>query len=207
MSDKRIAIVSCGSMRPDIRALIDEGLKVDTVFFTDVCLKERSRELERQLKERLREAAEIADHILVIYGNACFVDMSDTSRTIDSLIAENGSPVERIREHSCVEMMLSETEKEELADGLKTYWMMPAWLEERDNVFFEWDLGKRNQTFPANDIALMVDAHGFFDRLMEEDPETILEFSDWMGLPLDSREIDLSRFGRLVREALGRLER
>jgi hypothetical protein len=205
-SDKGMAIVSCGSMRPDIRALLDEGLEVDKVFFTDICLKERSRELERQLKERLQEAAEVADHVLVVYGNGCFVDISDPSRTIDSLIEEAGIPHERIHEHSCIEMMLSDSDKEKLAGGLKIYWMMPAWLEERDNAYFEWDLGKRNQTFPANDIALMVDAHGYFNRLMEEAPETLLDFSDWMGIPLDARDIELTRFGRLLKEALDKLK-
>lgn len=203
--EHRIAIVSCGSMRRDIEALRADWLNIDDVFFTDICLKERSRELERQLKDKLAEAGRIADRVLVIYGNACFMDTADPARTVDSIIEESGIPFERIREHSCIEMMLSESDKEKLSDGLHVYWMMPAWLEERDNVYFEWDLGKRNQTFPSNDTALMLDAHGFFNRLMEERPEEILDFSDWMGIPLDFIEIDLDRYAGLLKEGLEKL--
>ena len=72
---------------------------------------------------------------------------------------------ERIREHGCIEMMLSEEEKQELSEGMKVYWMMPAWVEHKDEVFEEWEIGKRNQTFPQNDAAIVVDSRGFFDRL------------------------------------------
>lgn len=96
-----------------------------SLLFTDICLKERPKELERQLREKMEEA-------------------------------------------------------------------------KQDEVFREWDLGKRNETFPQNDMALVLDARGFFASLLEESPETILEFSDWMGLALDVREIGRERLAELI---------
>ncbi|MEW6553962.1 MAG: DUF1638 domain-containing protein [Actinomycetota bacterium] len=207
MDGPRIAVVSCGSFREDLEELRAEGLLEDIeVFYTEPCLKERPRKLEELLTARIEEAKRRADCILVVYGDGCFIDTSDFSRGIDSLVADTGAEHERIREHSCIEMMLSDEDKERLAEGMKVYWMMPAWVENKDDVFEEWDLGKRNQTFPQNDTAIVVDSRGFFDRLMEEDPERILDFSDWMGIPLDARAINLDRFRELLQAALERLK-
>jgi hypothetical protein len=206
MKEPRIAIVSCGSFREDLESLQAEGvLDGIGVYYTEPCLKERPRKLEELLKERLEEAKGNADRILVIYGDGCFIDTSDFSRSIDSLIEDAGCEHGRIREHSCIEMMLSEEDKEALSDGMKVYWMMPAWVEHKDEVFEEWDLGKRNQTFPQNDMAVVVDSRGFYEKILEEDPERILEFSDWMGIPLDARAITLDRFKKLLLASLERL--
>jgi len=206
MGESRITIVSCGSFKEDVESLQAEGLLEGMeVLYTEPCLKERPRKLEELLRQRIEEAKDGADKILVIYGDGCFIDTSDFSRSIDSLVEDTGCVHGRIREHSCIEMMLSEEEKENLSDGLKVYWMMPAWVEHKDEVFEEWDLGKRNQTFPQNDTAIVVDSRGFFERLLEEDPEKILEFSDWMGIPLDARAITLDRFKALLLANLERL--
>jgi hypothetical protein len=206
MDGPRLAIVSCGSFKEDLEMLRAEGLLDGVeVFYTEPCLKERPRKLEELLKMRIAEAKAGVDRVLVIYGDGCFIDTADFSRSIDSLIADTGCEHERVREHSCIEMMLSEKDKEGLSEGMKVYWMMPAWVENKNEVFEEWDLGKRNQTFPQNDMAIVVDSRGFYDRLMEEDPERILDFSDWMGIPLDARAITLDRFKELLLAALKRL--
>ena len=206
MGKPRIAIVSCESFREDLESLQAEGiLEGIEVLYTNPCLKERPRKLEELLKERLEEAKGSADSVLVIYGDGCFVDTSDFSRSIDDLIEDAGCEYDRIREHSCIEMMLSEEDKEELSGGMKVYWMMPAWVEYKDDVFEEWDLGKRNQTFPQNDMAVVLDSRGFYENLLEKDPEKILEFSDWMGIPLDARAITLDRFKQLLAASLERL--
>ncbi len=203
---KDVTIISCGTMREDLERLQLEGLLGGVkLMFTDRCLKERPWELEKQLTRAIGESREEDGKLLVVYGDACFYDNSNPERDIDRLIAETGAEYARIREHSCIEMMLSPEDKEALGGGQKAYWLMPAWMENRDDVYFEWDAGKRNQTFPQNDVALLVDSRGFFMSLMEEDPEAILEFSDWMGLALDARDITLDRFRGLVAAALASL--
>ena len=202
-----ITIVSCGTMRNALERLKDEGLLdgIDLVF-TDVCLKERPWELERQLKEKLHEAGNRSDTLLVVYGNRCFYDSVNPERDVDKLLHEEPSArCDRIKEHSCVEMMVSEGCKADVSKGKKVYWIMPPWIENRDDVYYEWDLGKRNQTFPQNDVAMVLDSSGFFNDLMENDPEKILEFSDWMGVPMDAVEITLDRFRDLLKERIEKL--
>ncbi len=201
-----IAIVSCGTLRQDLEALQAEGeLAGCRLLFTDICLKERPKELEHQLIEKIEEAEQSAAQVVVVYGTGCFSDSSDFSRGIDSILEDTGVAFRRVKEHSCVDMMASEEQKERLAEGQKVYWLMPAWIEARDEVFREWDVGKRNETFPQNDMALVLDARGFFAALLEESPETILEFSDWMGLALDAREIDRKRLLELISRCIEEL--
>ncbi len=202
-----IVIVSCGTFRHDLEALRDEGkLPQCSLLFTDICLKERPKELERQLSAALEEAGRLGSRVVVVYGTGCFSDSADFSRSIDSILEAAGIDFRRVKEHSCVEMFASEEDKERLAEGLKIYWLMPAWVEARDEVYREWDAGKRNETFPQNDVALVLDSRGFFARLLDERPETILEFSDWMGLPMDAREVDRDRFLELVNRCIDDLK-
>ena len=59
-----------------------------------------------------------------------------------------------------------------------------------------------NETFPVNDVAIVLDAIGDFDRMMEQSPETILEFSDWMKLAIEPYKVSIDRFKTLFLEQL-----
>ena len=52
--------------------------------------------------------------------------------------------------------------------------------------------------FPAYDKAVVLDALGYFEQLMVESPERILEISDWMTLPLEAASVSLDRFKSLL---------
>ena len=44
----------------------------------------------------------------------------------------------------------------------------------------------------------MLDAVAYYDEVMETNPEKILEFSDWMGIPLEPYRIPLDRLKKLL---------
>ena len=48
----------------------------------------------------------------------------------------------------------------------------------------------------------MLDTIGYYDEVMENDPEKILEFSDWMGIPLEPYKISLDRLKGLLLEQI-----
>lgn len=50
--------------------------------------------------------------------------------------------------------------------------------------------------------AIMLDALGFYDELLEKDPEKILDFSDWMGIPMEPYNISLDRLKSLLSEQI-----
>lgn len=69
------AIVSCGTLRGELRALQEEGfLGAERVLFTAPGLHEAPRELEEQLTRQLAKARELAEKIIVVWGacTSCF---------------------------------------------------------------------------------------------------------------------------------------
>ena len=65
-------------------------------------------------------------------------------------------------------------------------------------MFKDWDPAKANETFPAYDKAVVLDAVGYFDELSANDPEEILGIADWMKIPLDPHPVDLERLASLL---------
>ena len=48
----------------------------------------------------------------------------------------------------------------------------------------------------------MLDAIAYYDGVMEDEPEKILEFSDWMGIPIEPYRITLNRLRDLLLEQI-----
>jgi hypothetical protein len=69
----------------------------------------------------------------------------------------------------------------------------------RHYVYQDWDKGLANENFPKHSGgAIMLDAVGFFDRVMADNPEEILGFSDWMGIPIEPYRVTLDRLRGLL---------
>jgi len=202
-----IAIVSCGTLSLELNHLKKEGfLDADHLFFTTPGLHEDIRELERQLIERITKAKEKADKVLVVYGGKfCYVNADEPLRTMRNIIEEHGPGVVRIDATHCMDMIASEDEREriaqEVAGGEKVWWMTPGWIKFRHKVFKGWDRGLANENFPRHTGgAVVLDSIGYVDRYMAEHPEELLEYSDWMGIPIQGYSVTLDRFKSLLSE-------
>ena len=196
-----IAVVSCGTLSLELNYLRKEGfLDSSHFFFTTPGLHEDPRELERQLIERISKAKEKADKVLVIYGSKfCHVNAENPTRTIKKIIEEQGANVARVEATHCMEMLVGEAEREkiaqEVADGKKVWWMTPGWIKFRHHVFKGWDRALANENFPKHTGGeIVLDAIGYVDRYMAENPEVFLEYSDWMGIPIQGYPVKLKRF-------------
>ena len=202
-------IVSCGTMSPEIRYLKKEGfLDAKKIFFTTPGLHEIPRELETQLIDRINKAKEYSNKIIVVYGGQfCYVNTTDLFRTIDSVIKEEGKGIVRVQASHCVDMLAGKEEREEIRNGEKVWWMTPGWILYRKNVFKDWDVGLANENFPKHTGgAIVLDGIGFFDHYVEEHAEDLLEYSDWMGIPITPHEITLDRFKNKLLTQLHRLQ-
>ncbi len=200
-----IAIVSCGTLSLELNHLKKEGfLDTDHLFFTTPGLHENIRELERQLIARITKAKEKTNKVLVVYGGKfCYVNADEPTRTMKKIIEEQGPGVARIEATHCMDMMASEEEREriaqEVAGGEKVWWMVPGWIKFRHNVFQGWDKGLANENFPRHTGgAIVLDAIGYTEQYMAEKPEEFLEYSDWMGIPIQPYTITLDRFKGLL---------
>ncbi|MBS3758808.1 MAG: DUF1638 domain-containing protein [Desulfobacterales bacterium] len=198
-----IAIVSCGTLSLELNHLKKEGfLNAKQLYFTTPGLHEVPRELEQQLTDRIQKAKEKADKILVVYGGKfCYVNTNDPTRTIDTIISEIGGNIARINATHCMDMLASESERKEMAGGEKVLWMTPGWIKFRHHVYKGWDKGLANENFPKHTGGAMVlDGIGFMDQYMAEHAEELLEYSDWMGIPIQPCPITLDRFKSLLTE-------
>jgi len=193
-------IVACGTLRGEMRRLVEMGiLDADQLFFTAPGLHEWPKLLEEQLTRQLEKARDSVRAVIVAYGEKCYFD-PDTGTDTDRLLGRFGQTVRRVRAKTCVDMLASAEERSRLAEEAKVYWLTPGWLEHWDFIFKDWDPAKANETFPANDKAIVLDALGHFDRISQDDPEKILRICDWMRLPLEPRRVSLERLENLLRE-------
>ena len=200
-----IAVVSCGTLSLELDHLKKEGfLDTEHLFLTTPGLHEDVRELERQLIDRINRAKEKADKVLVVYGGKfCYVNADEPLRTMRTIIQEQGPSVARIDATHCMDMIASEEERErvaqEMAGGEKVWWMTPGWIKFRHKVFKGWDKGLANENFPRHTGgAIVLDGIGYVDKYMNEKPEEFLDYSDWMGIPIQGYPVTLDRFKSLL---------
>ena len=202
-----IAIVSCGTMSLELNFLKEEGfLDTKHLFYTTPGLHQDIHDLEQQLIARINQAKEKASKVLVVYGGKfCYVNPDEPTRMMQHIIEEQGPGVSRIEATHCMDMLASEEELEEIAQeiagGDKIWWMTPGWIKFRQNVFKGWDKALANENFPRHTGGVVVlDAIGYVDQYMTEHPEEFLEYSDWMGVPMQSYPVSLDRFKSLLME-------
>jgi hypothetical protein len=203
-SFQNYAVVACGTMNMELNHLRDSGfLNARKILYTKPGRHEVPRELESQLIRQIGTAKTYAPNIIVVYGGKfCYVNADDPYRKIDTIIQEQEEPgikITRIRATHCVDMLASAEERERISQGKDVYWLTPGWMKYRHHVYQGWDRGLANENFPKHTGgAIILDAVGYFDRVMENNPEEILEFSDWMGIPIESYRVTLDRFRRLL---------
>ena len=202
-----IAIVSCGTLSLELNHLKEEGfLDTNHLFYTTPGLHEEVRELERQLIDRIERAKKKTGKVIVVYGGKfCYVNVDKPTRTMQKIIEEQGTNVTRIEATHCMDMIAPEEERErigrEMAGGEKVWWMTPGWIKFRHQVFKGWDRGLANENFPKHTGgAIVLDTIGYVDRYMEEEPEEFLEYSDWMGIPIQSCPVTFDHFKSLLQE-------
>jgi hypothetical protein len=199
------AVVACGTMNLELKKLQASGfLDVRRLLFTKPGRHEVPRELETQLVKKIAMARKYADKILVVYGGKfCYLNASDPARTIDQIIDEQGEGIVRINATHCVDMLVSKEQRETIAHGEKVLWLTPGWILYRHFVFQDWDKGKANENFPMHTGgAVLLDGVDFWNQLSASDPEKILEFSDWMGIPIQVHSLTLRRFKKLLAECV-----
>jgi len=188
----------------ELNSLRDSGfLDVRKLLYTKPGRHEVPRELESQLIRQIRTAKTYAPNVIVVYGGRfCYVNADNLYRKIDTIIQEQEEPgikITRIKATHCVDMLASAEEREKVGQGKDIYWLTPGWMKFRHYVYQGWDRGLANENFPKHSGgAIMLDAVGFFDRVMADKPEEILEFSDWMGIPIESYRVTLDRFKGLL---------
>ncbi len=207
-----IAIVACGTMSLELNYLRDEGfLDTPQILYTVPGLHQVVPELEHQLVKQIIKAKEKYNKVIVVYGGKfCYVNVDDPLRKMETIISEQGEGVTRIDATHCMDMLASETERDEIgneiAGGEPIWWMTPGWIKYRQKVFKGWDKALANENFPRHSGgAVVLDGVGYMDTYMAETPEDFLEYVDWMGITLTPYTVTLDRLKGLLLDQAGKL--
>ncbi|MFW6137954.1 MAG: DUF1638 domain-containing protein [Spirochaetota bacterium] len=195
------SIIGCGTMNLEINYLKKTGfLDAKKILFTKPGRHEVPQELESQLVEKIDTARQFSGKIIVVYGGKfCYLNASNPARTIDQIIEEKGKGITRINATHCVDMLAGAEERVEISKGENVFWLTPGWIVYRNYVFQDWDKGKANENFPHHTGgAILLDGINFWEGYSENHPEKILDFSDWMGIPIQTHKVSLARFKRLL---------
>jgi hypothetical protein len=206
------AIVACGTLSLELNHLKKTGF-LDTrhLFFTTPGLHEDIPKLERHLVQQIACARDYVNKVIVVYGGKfCYVNVDDPTRTMQTIIAEQGPGIARIEATHCMDMIAGEEQRTEIAlqvaGGQQVWWMTPGWIQFRHNVFKDWDRAMANENFPRhNGGAVVLDGIGFMDAYMEKKPEAFLDYADWMGIPIQPVSVSLDRFKSLLADAVRKL--
>jgi len=200
------SVVACGTLRREIRRLADTGfLSGDRLFFTAPGLHEWPKQLEKQLIRQAHKARAGSPEVVVAYGEKCYLDF-DAGVETDALLAGLGTEFVRVRAKNCVDMLADAETRARVAGDANVYWLTPGWLEHWDFIFRDWDAAMANETFPAHDKAIVLDAVGYFDELLETAPERLLGIGDWMKLEIEPYPVSLERLKQLLCESARRSE-
>jgi hypothetical protein len=196
-------VVSCGTLAPELNYLRKEGfLDAKKIIYTTPGRHEVVKELESQLIQKINIAKQHSKRIIVVYGGKfCYVNADNPYRTIDTIIAEQavGISISRINSTQCIDMLASESQREQISGGQKIWWLTPGWITYSNYVFQDWDKGKANENFPQHTGgAVLLDGIGFWDKYTKEHPEKILELSDWMGIEIRPHKVTLERLKKLL---------
>ena len=189
-----------------MRRLGDTGfLDGGRMFFTAPGLHEWPKQLEKQLVRQARKARTLSERVIVVYGEKCYLDF-DAGVDTDALLASLGWEFRRVRAKNCVDVLADAETRARIAGDTKVYWLTPGWLDHWDYIFKDWDAAMANETFPAHDKAVLLDAVDHFDELSRTDPDRILRICDWMKLEIEAYAASLDRLKQLLCECARRLE-
>jgi len=204
-----ITIVSCGTLSPELNYLSQTGfIDADRILYTIPGLHENKNELKHHLTRQLKRAQQYSSRVIVVYGEKCYIDMStEPPQLVDDLIEAQGGCTSRVRAANCIDMLCSYEKRNEISGADKIYWLTPGWLKYWKRIFKGWDIGKANETFPQNDKAVILDSVGIYDEYVANFPQKLLEFSDWMKLPIEPHPVSLDRLQHLLLDQMRVLKR
>jgi len=208
-SFKDYVIVACGTMAPELNYLKNSKfLDAVKILYTKPGRHEDPIELEYQIIDKIILAKKFSENIIVVYGGKyCYINIKEPNRNIDDIIKQQGKNISRINASHCMDMLAGEKERENIANttanGEKVWWLTPGWILYRHDVFQDWDKATANENFPKHTGgAVLLDGIGFWEKYSSENPEKILEFSDWMGIQIQPYKISLDRFKKLLLEKI-----
>jgi len=193
---QRTALIACGALAREVLALRDRyGWEAD-VLGVAVLLHNRPERIAPAVRQRIRQARETYDRILVVYGEC------GTRGELDAVLAEEG--VERLAGPHCYEMYADGQFLEIMREAPGTFFLTDYLVRSFDHLVIE-NLGIDRHP------ELRQDYFGHYTRVVylaqTEDPDLVARAqraAEALELPLEVRYVGLGGLeARLVEKMRG----
>lgn len=188
MAKKCVVFISCGIFREELEYLIREkGLKLNIIFL-DAALHVNFDKLKKQLVRTLEENRKEGTELKVLYGH-CHPEIMEILERYEA---------KKIRAGNCLEAIVGADEIKRLDSEGKSFFLTVGWINNWRKMF---DLGKADFDF---DFKSMFENYKriivFNSHIVPIDEDSVREFSEFTGLPVDRISITLDHFQNLMKE-------
>ncbi len=185
-----VAIVVCGILKDEVANVVtDAGLDVPVIALAPApCIDQDV--LRRQLDASLRRATSLNGDALVVIG-CCPPD-------IDEIVGRHAA--RRLDMRDCFEALLGRDERRRLDAEANTFYTLATWLPHWRRALskgMRWDAVEARQAFARYERILLLDSG-----LHSIEDEHVLEFFDYVGVPVEIKPVRLDGLARLVLGAL-----
>jgi hypothetical protein len=188
MEKNRIIFISCGIFKEELEYLIREKGLDWNITFLDAALHVNFDKLKEHLVRTLEENRKEGTELKVLYGH-CHPKIMEILKKYDA---------KKMKAGNCLEAIVGRDEIKRLDSEAKSFFLTAGWVNNWRKMF---DLGKADfdfdfKTMFANYKRIIV----FDSHIVPIDEDSVREFSEFTGLPVERISISLDHFQKLIRE-------
>jgi hypothetical protein len=188
MSKKCVIFISCGIFMEELEYLIKEKRLDLNIVFLDAALHVNFDKLKEQLVRTLEENHKEGTELKVLYGH-CHPEIM---KILEKYKAK------KIMAGNCLEAIVGADEIKRLDSEAKSFFMTVGWVNSWRKMF---DLGKADFDF---DFKTMFENYKriivFDSHIVPIDEDSVKEFSEFTGLPVERLSISLDHFQKRIKE-------
>lgn len=180
-------IIVCPVLLRELTAILKKNHATAEIHPMDYSIHINPDLMERELQQNLHPLSSANETIGILVGTEC------QGRTPLTTIAQQNKAA-LPKEQNCIEMILGSKKTKELQQN-RTAIMTPGWITMMKTSI-------ENSTWRVEDARINM---GWYDRILlldtgvvPLDDETILEFFELTGVPIEIMVVNLNRFSRVV---------
>lgn len=188
MDRKSVIFLSCGIFREELEYLVKEKGLDWNITYLDAALHVNFDKLKAKLIETLEEKKTDGADIKVLYGH-CHPEIIE-------LLERYGA--RKMNAGNCLEAIVGAEEIRRLDSEARSFFLTAGWVNNWKKMF---DMGKADFNFDFRSMFANYERIVLFDsHIAPIDEESVREFSEFTGLPVEKRSIGLDHFLKLVQE-------
>lgn len=190
-----ITIMACGVFQLELDQILPDMItnefpehNIRVVYF-EMALHNEIQKLKTTLSSALDEKND-SDKIIVLYGYGCHPEIKEICEGHCAYI-----PIEK----NCIDMFISEEEKQELSKNEEVFFLTDGWFSNwRSSLLVSgWDTYDARMNFGRYDSFMILNT-----QMKEYTDEEIVDFFEYTTIPIEIEPHGLDRFVSVIRKAI-----